>query len=72
MVELEVDRKRCGERLPEHESLSEKRQLSLLSTIAMLEERVESLESQLKDTTRKNPAEPSVAHVPPETAKELD
>ena len=38
----------------------------------MLEERVESLESQLKDTTRKNPAEPLVAHVRPETAKELE
>ena len=38
----------------------------------MLEERVKSLESQLKDTTRKNPAEPLVAHVPPETAKELE
>ena len=69
MDELEAERDRHEERLQEYESLAEKRQLSLLSTIAVLEDKVESLEVQLKNMTRRNVVESSVSPDLPELAR---
>ena len=69
MDELEAERDRHEERLQEYESLAEKRQLSLLSTIAALEDKFESLEVQLKNMTRRNVVESSVSPDLPELAR---